>query len=267
MTAPAANGDLRILASPEDKKSGAETVEGEPATDVTIVPFESGATPPADRRSSRSIPPPIPSARPKRPSLPKAVAPELAKPDPRNPIPSQPAIPTVLDRELGRLAELTPAVRAEQMTKEIDLTARGDPSAAATLAYELGELYERRLDDEERALKSYRRAFDLDPALRPNALALRRVLYRRGLWSDLGKLIDVEARQVIDDDVRVELMLERAIVVGHGGADLPARTSLDAALKIAPRDQGVLLELERVVRGDQIDDHDRLVGRQRERVL
>ena len=56
------------------------------------------------------------------------------------------------------------------------------------LAYELGELYERRLADEARAVKAYGRALTLDPSLRPNLWAIRRVFYRRGLWPNLQKL-------------------------------------------------------------------------------
>src|SRR5262249_16254376 len=114
-------------------------------------------------------------------------------------------------------------------------------------AYELGVAYENRVGDEPRALDAYRRAFELDPSLRPNMWALRAALYRRGHWAELVKVIDVELGRAATDPERTELLLERAAACGHRGlTDDQARTALDAALRLAPRHLGVLLELERV---------------------
>ena len=135
-----------------------------------------------------------------------------------------------------------------QMTRELEATRRADPPAAALLAYELGELYERRLADEARAVKAYGRALNLDPSLRPNLWAIRRVFYRRGLWPNLVKLIDAEVAYARDDYERADLLLEKARVCAHQMDDPgEARTALDEAVRIAPQHQGALLELERVV--------------------
>jgi hypothetical protein len=154
---------------------------------------------------------------------------------------------TVVERAIATLAATTDAARAEQLAKEVEVSAMVDPAHAAILAYELGELYERRLSDEERALGAYRHAFNFDPTLRPATWALRRVLHRRALWADLAKLIDVELGQTTDDRERVDLLLERATVSGHAGAAADARKALDEAVRLAPHEQGVLLELGRVV--------------------
>ena len=111
--------------------------------------------------------------------------------------------PTVIDRALDELGDAGSEKRAETVSRELEATT--DPAAAAYLAYELGELYERRLADEARAVKSYGRALTLDPALRPNLWAIRRVFYRRGLWPNLAKLIGAEVEYARDDYERADL--------------------------------------------------------------
>jgi hypothetical protein len=125
--------------------------------------------------------------------------------------------PTVVDRALAELGDAGGEQRAAQMLKELDATL--DPSAAAFLAYELGEHYERRLSDEARAVKAYGRALTLDASLRPNLWAIRRVFYRRGLWPNLVKLIAAEVAYARDDTERADLLLEKARVAAHHAND------------------------------------------------
>ncbi|HEX3473571.1 MAG TPA: hypothetical protein VHT91_00945 [Kofleriaceae bacterium] len=154
--------------------------------------------------------------------------------------------PTVLDRALDELGDAGGEKRAEAMVRELD--AAGDGPAAAMLAYELGELYERRLADEARAVKAYGRALALDPALRANLWAIRRVFYRRALWPNLVKLIDAEVAYARDDHERADLLLEKARIAGERMNDpAEARTALEEATRIAPQHQAALLELERIV--------------------
>ncbi|HSN30438.1 MAG TPA: hypothetical protein VLT45_29320, partial [Kofleriaceae bacterium] len=155
--------------------------------------------------------------------------------------------PTVVDKALGELGEAGGEKRAETMSKELEAKVLTDPAAAAYVAYELGELYERRLADEARAVKAFGRALNLDPSLRPNLWAIRRVFYRRQLWPNLAKLVDAEVAYARDDAERADLLLEKARVVGHRlNEPGEARNALDEAMVIAPAHQGVLLELERV---------------------
>ncbi|MBV8758093.1 MAG: hypothetical protein JO257_12480 [Deltaproteobacteria bacterium] len=155
--------------------------------------------------------------------------------------------PTVVDKAIGELGEAGGEKRAEAMSKELEAKVLTDPAAAAYIAYELGELYERRLADEARAVKAFGRALNLDPSLRPNLWAIRRVFYRRQLWPNLAKLVDAEVAYARDDAERADLLLEKARVVGHRlNEPGEARNALDEAVAIAPAHQGVLLELERV---------------------
>ncbi len=129
------------------------------------------------------------------------------------------------------------------MVKELDVAT--EPAHAAMLAYELGELYERRLADEARAVKAFGRAHTLDPSLRPNLWAIRRVFYRRALWPNLAKLIDAEAAYTKNDAERADLLVERARVLAAANELDEARAVLEDAVKMAPAHQGALLELER----------------------
>ena len=154
--------------------------------------------------------------------------------------------PTVIDRALGELGDAGGEKRAQALARELDATT--DATGAAYLAYELGELYERRLADEARAVKAYGRALTLDPSLRPNLWAIRRIFYRRGLWPNLAKLIGAEVDYARDDYERADLLLEQARVSSHQVGDTAAaREALDEATRIAPTHQGALLELERLV--------------------
>jgi hypothetical protein len=156
--------------------------------------------------------------------------------------------PTVVDQAIAALGDAGGEQRAEQMTRELESRVLGDPAAAAVIAYELGELYERRLADEARAVKAFGRAVNLDPSLRANLWAIRRVFYRRELWPNLVKLIDAEREYARDDHERADLLLEKARVhANHMHEATEARAALDEAARIAPMHQAVLLELERVV--------------------
>ncbi|MBA3540857.1 MAG: hypothetical protein H0T79_14690, partial [Deltaproteobacteria bacterium] len=168
-----------------------EVVDELPVVKVLVPPAQ-----PPRRASSNSIPPPIPSAERRKRST--TISATTLEPG-----------PIVVNR-----APVDHTTRAEQIAKDLEVRAVVDPTGAASLAYELGELYERRLADEDRALGVYRRAFELDASLRPNLWALRRMLYRGALWPELVTLIDTELGATTDDRERVDLLLERALVHG-----------------------------------------------------
>jgi tetratricopeptide (TPR) repeat protein len=156
--------------------------------------------------------------------------------------------PTVVDRAVASLGDAGAEPRAEELAKQLDSLVLSEPANAAFVAYELGELFERRLADEARAVKAFGRAVNLDASLRPNLWAIRRVFYRRALWPNLAKLVDAEVEYARDDAERADLFLEKARVLADHMNELdPAREALDEAVKIAPHHQGALLELERLL--------------------
>jgi tetratricopeptide (TPR) repeat protein len=227
------------------------------------------AQPPAEPRTKTGEHPPPPPTRAKPPTVPPATAeemlagvvPDITKGDfgvevgtgvanvhVEQPLETLIEHPTVVDKALSALGDAGGEQRADTMTRELEAKVLADPSAAAFLAYELGELYERRLADEARAVKAYGRAVNLDPSLRANLWAIRRVFYRRALWPNLAKLVDAEVQYARDDHERADLLLEKARIHAYRMNELDeARAALDEAARIAPQHQGVLLELERVV--------------------
>ncbi|MCX5741060.1 MAG: tetratricopeptide repeat protein, partial [Proteobacteria bacterium] len=234
--------------------------------------------PPPRRAPTRSIPPPVPP-------IPAPIPPPPPSPVPPPPVPSTsaasaplPAIPAsipsikrtpsapvveesgfepvstqisderspLVDRALAVHFEVDHARRAAHLATQLEVVAPTDPGGAGILALELGELCERRLGDEERALTAYRRGFALSPSLRPNLWSLRRILYRRASWAELVAVIDAELGCAVDHAERVTLLYERALVLGREGADDQARATLENALNLSPTHQGALFELERI---------------------
>ena len=241
--------------------SGSHAVVSSPAAD---------APPPHERPRRISAPPPIPAAArehaihitstsssddvlagaPDIMQLEGGVEVGIAKPNivVEEPLDAQVEHPTVVDKAIEALGDAGSEQRAAAMTRELEALVLSDPSAAATLAYELGELFERRLADEARAVKAFGRALGLDPSLRPNLWAIRRVFYRRALWPNLVRLIDAEAAYARDDLERADLLLEKARILAHRMTQPDdARAALDEAVRIAPSHQGALLELERLL--------------------
>ena len=232
------------MGSSEDRGDGTD-VDAEPL-DTTAVEIQESRPPPPPlpvrNRGGRSIPPPIPDRR-KRPTTIGAAGPP--------PIPTSAGdaleTPTALERALTAAAATTPATRAQRLSAAIEAAAANDPRSAAILAYELGEVYEQQLADDDRAIAAYRRAAQLDPAFAPAAWGLRRMLGQRRRWPELLSVIERELARA-DDGERAELLVEKARVLSlRGGGDAEARTALDAAIALAPAHQGALLELERVL--------------------
>ena len=211
-----------------------------------------------DRARPPSTPPPLPP--PTADEVIDGVAPDITKMDfgvevgtgtpnvtVEQPLEAMLEHPTVVDKAVSALGDAGSETRADAMSKELETKVLSDPSGAAFVAYELGELYERRLADEARAVKAYGRAVNLDPSLRSNLWAIRRIFYRRALWPNVAKLVDAEIQYARDDHERADLYLEKARIHAHRMNELDeARSALDEAARIAPQHQGVLLELERV---------------------
>jgi hypothetical protein len=81
------------------------------------------------------------------------------------------------------------------------------------LQHEIAVLTERTADEETDVAQGYAAALSLDPALRPNLWALRRLYYRRGLWPSLLQLLDIEADSAASARERAELLTEKGHVL------------------------------------------------------
>ncbi len=164
--------------------------------------------------------------------------------------------PTAIERAIGDLGDTAWEARANELTRALDTVT--DRERLAELAYELGELCERRLADEARAVKSFGKALATDPSLRANLWAIRRVFYRRGLWPNLIKLIDAESRYARDDAERADLAAEKAHIQAEKLGNLDeARSALEEATHLDATALGPLYALERLALAD--NDRARLV--------
>lgn len=153
--------------------------------------------------------------------------------------------PTALDRALAAQASRDPNDRVATLRSAFDAVEQTDRSRAAVLAYELGEIYARG-KDHQRTDEAFGRSFTMDPSLRSNLWARRRVLYEREDWSAVAALIDAELRHAVDDHERAGLLLERAIAESRRpSAPDVVRTTLEAAVQSCPEHLGALFELER----------------------
>ena len=153
--------------------------------------------------------------------------------------------PTVLDKLIAGDGAASAEARADALTRELDASTSKERVGA--LAYELGELCERHLGDEARAVKAFGRALQADPSLRSNLWAIRRVFYRRGLWPNLVKLIGAETRFADGDTGRADLLVEKGhILEDQVGETAEARTAYEQAIAADPRCVPALQGLERL---------------------
>ena len=217
----------RLPPQDDDKLPGARAdqapARGAKATDA-----------PPHRPSSRSIPPPIPTGpRRQRPATTRPDSALLSRPRPDS--------PSVVESAITHRP--TPTARAAQLAETLASTETADPRGAAIIAYELGELYERTIGDEQQALAQYRRGFALDPTFSPSSWSLRRLLYHRKRWTDLAKLIEVEVGHATEQ--RADLQYELALVLDASGVRDGSRQALERCLELAPGHLGALFAYER----------------------
>lgn len=154
-------------------------------------------------------------------------------------------VPTVLDDLVEAQKTGSREAQADALAREVQASLSKERVGA--LAYELGELCERQLGDEARAVKSFGRALQADPSLRSNLWAIRRVFYRRGLWPNLVKLIGAETRFAPDDASRADLLVERGQVLeDQVGDSSEAAQSYQQAVAADPGCLPALHGLERL---------------------
>jgi tetratricopeptide (TPR) repeat protein len=194
------------------------------------------ASPEPEAKAAAEAPTEAPAPQPAPPADEEVPA-TLVEPDPVS----------VLDSFLEGREALDWAKRAAQLTVELDQAE--EKARIGELAYELGELYMRQLEDEASAVKAYGRALQADPSLRANLWAIRKIFYRRELWPNLVKLVGAELRFASNQEQRVDLLTERGRILLHHVKDLPAaQESYEQALALNPADIQSLLALERIAR-------------------
>jgi tetratricopeptide (TPR) repeat protein len=192
------------------------------------------------RRTSRSLPPPIPVDR-------RTTLQTLAI--------GRPERPTVLELAITRNV-FDVAARTAQLSDALERLKATDRAQAAICSYELGELWERD-GNHERALDAYRVACELDSMLVPARWGVRRILEHLERWKELATAFEA----LIDGDLshleRADLLLERAVVPHQIETQ-----RLALALQLVPGNLEVLFECERqAVAGDNPKQIGEALGR------
>lgn len=70
-----------------------------------------------------------------------------------------------------------------------------DRQELVSLYFKLGNLWEEKLFNEDRAIENYRQVVDLNPNYLPALQALGKLFYRKGQWEDLVQMYEIEIRE------------------------------------------------------------------------
>lgn len=136
--------------------------------------------------------------------------------------------------------------RVEAMERRASLLAGVGAEAVdiAAVHFRLGELFEHTLQRPDRAVASYRTAFELDPDHVPAIYAAREIYRRSGNLKAAASLFEAEVRAEPDKKRKVALLRELAHLRAEGLSDREgAIRSLETALTFVPSDLEVLHEL------------------------
>ena len=121
------------------------------------------------------------------------------------------------------------------------------PAERADLIYEIGEVLEEKIADQERAMVCYQAAFQTDQACLRALYAARRIYRQTGHWEMVAQLLDLELQSVTDPDRQAEIYQELGNLLLYDLQNTEmARHCFAAYLKLRPDDadmQAALAEL------------------------
>jgi len=150
-------------------------------------------------------------------------------------------------RSLGRLYAQKGLWRelVEMHRDEAELAT--SPSTAAALHFQIAELYQHKICDEEKAIASYRAALELVPSHFPSMRSLARIYRSQGAWAHLVELHRLEAAARADPRERAAaLFLAAELWEDHLKDEVQARLVYEEVLQIDPHHLPALRGLERL---------------------
>jgi tetratricopeptide (TPR) repeat protein len=122
-----------------------------------------------------------------------------------------------------------------------------DPAHRAALMVDRARMLETRLKDVESATELYQMALSLDGMAVGALSALKRLLYGQKRWRDLCAVLEREAEQATDPEVKgMALFRISRIYSERLGAEREAIDALVRALRVRPNDQLIVEELVRL---------------------
>ncbi len=120
-----------------------------------------------------------------------------------------------------------------------------DADEGLHLALDLGELYEDRLSDPDRALATYERALEVDPGFRPALDARARLLESASAWQRLAEALHAEAKAATDVADALDARMREGDVLAHRICDLRVAIGcFEEILELRPGNARALLALE-----------------------
>ncbi|WP_236606281.1 tetratricopeptide repeat protein [Sandaracinus amylolyticus] len=132
---------------------------------------------------------------------------------------------------------------------EMELSGLTDPAARARAAYRVGEVWEERLQQVERAIAAYEQARDAEPSYRPAIDALARLRAEQGAWRKLADELEREAASSPDPKLAVAALVRAGEIWSeHLNEPRRACAAYDKVLEREPGHLGALLAIETLYR-------------------
>jgi tetratricopeptide (TPR) repeat protein len=132
---------------------------------------------------------------------------------------------------------------------EMELSGLNDPMARARAAYRVGEVYEERLGQPDRAIAAYEQAREAEPDWRPAIDALSRLRAEQGSWRKLVDDLEREGASSPDPKLAIAALVRAAEIWGeHLNEPRRACAALDKVLERDPSHLGALLGVETLYR-------------------
>ena len=138
------------------------------------------------------------------------------------------------------------------------------PDHAAGVIQRIGELYEQRVNDVDRAITSYREVLALAPSHFPALRALARIYRAQGQWESLIEILRAEAANRTDPTERANALFQAA-AIWEDQLNTPERAieGYQEVLRLAPTHATALQQLERLLTAkDDVKDLVALFDRQ-----
>lgn len=111
----------------------------------------------------------------------------------------------------------------------------GDRQELVSLYFKLGNLWEEKLFNEDRAIPHYRKVVELNPNYLPALQALGKLFSRKGLWKELVGMYQIEINESPDPKTKAMRLYKLAEVLEERlGDDTGAMQALEQCLELNP---------------------------------
>ncbi|MBX3269200.1 MAG: hypothetical protein KF729_03005 [Sandaracinaceae bacterium] len=225
--------------APAPKAPAEAKIPAAPKTPATEAKAVAAAAKPAPRAT--------PSAPPRRGSV---APPPVGRP------PSAPEEPTEATTEMPALRSPDDEAREADLTLrdlcEAELARGADADRSAQLHYELGRLYELRLEDPARSAQHYQDALRARPDHAAAIRGARRMLGATGRWATMPALYDAEIALTREPRERARLLYRKARLMEEELRQAqPALGVYREALALDPGNVVILKAIERALRRDK----------------